>query len=253
MFLTFAPMEMQLVLDFGNTSLKAALFKGSEIHTQKILQSASFGEISEFVGENTVRHSILASVINHPSALEHDLESFFHLLVLDKKTKLPFGNRYASPETLGYDRIAAAAGGWQLFPASPVLTVVAGTCITYNIIGGDGNFRGGAIAPGLHMRLKAMHEFTDKLPLVPLEGEHPLTGNTTETSLRAGVYHAAIAETEGMISRYETEFPGLKTVIGGGDAGFLAEGLKNGIFARPEIVLEGLNCILNYHVANQLL
>lgn len=243
---------MQLVLDFGNTALKAALFDGKELFAQTILHSPSFSEISAFIGEHSVSHIMIASVVGVPSSLEYDLESFYNLIELNKNTRLPFKNAYASPDTLGYDRIAAAAGAWQLFRGSPVLAVVAGTCITYNIIDGEGNFRGGAIAPGLHMRLKAMHEFTEKLPLVPLEGEHPLTGNTTETSIRSGVYHAVLAETEGMISRYETEFPGLKTVIGGGDAGFLAKGLKNVIFARPEIVLEGLNCILNYHVANPL-
>lgn len=246
-------MNTQLILDFGNTALKAALFKGNELHAQSILKEASFAEISAFIDEASVKDAILASVIDYPASLQYELEKNFRLLVLDKNTKLPFTNAYQSPGTLGYDRIAAAAGAWQLFPGSPVLAVVAGTCITYNIIDAGGNFLGGAIAPGLHMRLKAMHEFTEKLPLVALEGEHPLTGNTTETSLRSGVHHGAIAETEGMIGRYEMAFPGLKTVIGGGDSDFLAKGLKNGIFARPEIVLEGLNCILNYHVANQLL
>lgn len=243
---------MQLVLDFGNTTRKAALFSEKEMVAHTILPNGTFGEISAFIGDHPVSEIMIASVVGIPSSLEYDLETFYKLTELNKNTRLPFKNAYASPDTLGYDRIAAAAGVWQLFPGSPVLAVVAGTCITYNIIDGEGNFRGGAIAPGLHMRLKAMHEFTEKLPLVSLEGEHPLTGNTTETSIRSGVYHAVIAETEGMISRYETEFPGLKTVIGGGDAGFLAKGLKNGIFARPEIVLEGLNCILNYHVANPL-
>lgn len=243
-------MSARLILDFGNTSLKAALFRENELLKQTVLTQASFAQISDFMGNEAVSHAILASVVDHPQALEYDLGTFCQLLVLGPHTKLPFSNLYRSPETLGYDRIAAAAGARQLFPGQPVLAVVAGTCITYNIIDGADQFRGGAIAPGLHMRLKAMHEFTEKLPLVALEGEHPLAGDSTETSIRAGVYHAALAETEGMIARYSLEFPGLKTVIGGGDAAFLAKGLKNGIFARPEIVLEGLNSILNYHAAN---
>ena len=246
-------MPLQLVLDFGNTSLKAFLFEEQELRAQTILSSASIEAVLAFTGTAAVRAAILASVVDLPENFESSLRAHFPLLVAGKDTKLPFGNSYATPATLGFDRLAAAAAARQRFPGSPVLAIVAGTCITYNIIDGEGNFAGGAIAPGLHMRLRAMHEFTDKLPLVPLEGEHPLVGTTTETSLRAGVYHAALAETEGMIRRYAAAFPGLQTVIGGGDAAFLAEGLKNGIFARPNLVPEGLNSILLEHVANQSL
>lgn len=246
-------MDFQLVLDFGNTALKAVLFKGRELHAQTNLSAPSFREIAAFTGTTEIKNAILSSVIEHPSSLEKEIAAKYRLLVLGKNTQLPFNNLYKSPGTLGYDRIAAVAAAKQLFPASPVLAIVAGTCITYNLLDGEGNFRGGAIAPGLHMRLQAMHEFTDKLPLVPLLGKHPLVGDSTETSMRAGVYHAAIAETEGMIRRYAQEFQGLQTVIGGGDASFLADGLKNGIFARPNLVPEGLNSILEYHVANQLL
>jgi type III pantothenate kinase len=250
---TFAGMAFRLILDFGNTSLKAALFSGTTLQRQAVLEDLSMSSILKFAGEEKITAAVLASVIHLPAELTDALKNAFPFLWLDKNTRLPFGNRYETPQTLGYDRIAAVAGARQLFPRVPVLAIMAGTCITYNLLDGENNFRGGAIAPGLHMRLQAMHAFTDQLPLVPLEGEHPLIGTTTETSLRAGVYHAVLAETEGMISRYENEFPGLKTVIGGGDGRFLADGLKNGIFARPNLVLEGLNSILEYHVATQSL
>jgi type III pantothenate kinase len=142
---------------------------------------------------------------------------------------------------------------WQLFPGAPVLAIVAGTCITYNIVDKNGNFMGGAISPGLHMRVKSMHDYTKKLPLIKLEGEHPLTGNTTETSLRSGVFNGTVAELEGMIYHYLKQYPGLNTTIGGGDSTVLAEALKNGIFARPNLVAQGLYSILEYHVANHLL
>ena len=246
-------MSLHLILDFGNTSCKAALFRNETITDCISMKSADAKKIFTFIHKKNISAAILASVIKHPVALEKKLKSLFPLLLVNQKTKLPVGNNYSAPKTLGYDRIAAAVGGWQLFRPSPVLAIVAGTCITYNIIDASGNFRGGAIAPGLHMRLRAMHDFTKKLPQIKLEGPHPLTGNSTETSLRAGVYHAAAAEIEGMIKRYENEFPGMKTVLGGGDSLLLAEALKNGIFARPNLVAEGLNGILEYHVANHLI
>ncbi|HLG02534.1 MAG TPA: type III pantothenate kinase [Bacteroidia bacterium] len=246
-------MAGNLVLDFGNTSLKAAIFDNEGLAVQEFLLQPDPEEVLQFVRGREILACILAAVVDYPHHLETDLQAKFPLIKLDEFTAMPVKNRYESPATLGYDRIAAACGAWQLFPNTNVLAIVAGTCITYNIVNKKGEFLGGAIAPGLNMRLRAMHTFTGKLPLAKLEGNNPLTGTTTETSLRSGTYHAACAEIEGMIARYSKAFPGLEPVIGGGDGVFLAEGVKNGIFARPNLVTEGLNSILEYHAANNLL
>jgi len=246
-------MAEQLVLDFGNTNLKAAIFSGSTLSRHTILRSADAGEILSFCENSPIRAAIIGAVIDYPAALAGALQKKFPVLVLDEQSRLPIGNRYTSPGTLGYDRLAAATGGWQLFAGSPVLAIVAGTCITYNLVDRNGSFAGGAISPGLHMRLRAMHEYTQKLPLVALDGPHPLVGDSTETSLRAGALHGAAAEVRGMMNDYAAAFPGLHTVIGGGDSTLLAEAVKNGIFARPNLVMEGLNGILSYHAENNLL
>ncbi len=246
-------MDYRLVLDFGNTALKAHLFRNGEPYEQAILDAPTKEEILAFSGNKPVSSAILASVVNHPATLKQDLAPYFPLLILDMETALPIRNRYATPASLGYDRVAAAVGGWQLFPGSPVLAIVTGTCITYNLVDGNGDFRGGAISPGLHMRLLAMHEYTQKLPLVPLEGDHTLPGDTTEISMRSGALDGAVFEIEGMMRTFSKQFPGLETVLGGGDSAVLAEALKNGIFARPNLVAEGLYRILDHHVANRLI
>jgi type III pantothenate kinase len=246
-------MDYRLVLDFGNTALKASIYRDGEVYSQEILEAPTTEEILAFATSKPVKCGILGSVVNHPENLILDLAPLFPLLILGPETALPITNNYKSPESLGYDRIAAAVEAWQLFPGSPVLAIVAGTCITYNIIDKTGNFLGGAISPGLHMRAKSMHDYTKKLPLISPSGEHPLTGNTTETSLRSGVFNGTVAELEGMIYHYLKQYPGLQTVIGGGDSTVLAEALKNGIFARPNLVAQGLYRILEYHVANHLI
>lgn len=229
------------------------MFRDGEIYAQANLDSPQTEEILAFATGKPVKYAILGSVVNHSPKLIEELAPLFPLVILGSKTPIPITNTYESGETLGYDRIAAAVEGWQLFPGSPVLAIVAGTCITYNIIDSKGNFLGGAISPGLHLRLEAMHEKTKKLPLISLEGKHPLTGNNTETSLRSGTFNGTIAEMEGMIYQYLKQYPGLQTVIGGGDGKLLAEALKNGIFARPNLVALGLYRILEYHVANHLI
>ncbi len=246
-------MEYRLVLDFGNTALKAIMFRDGEIFAQSILEAPTTEEILAFATSKPIKSAILGSVVNHSPNLITDLAPLFPLIILGPETPLPITNTYESKESLGYDRIAAAVEAWQLFPGSPVLAIVAGTCITYNIVDAKGNFLGGAISPGLHMRIDAMHEKTKKLPRINLDGKHPLTGNNTETSLRSGTFNGTIAELEGMIYQYLKQYPGLNTIIGGGDAKLLAEALKNGIFARPNIVASGLYRILDFHVANHLL
>jgi type III pantothenate kinase len=248
-----AIMQGNLILDFGNTRFKAALFQGEELKEQWIVKRNNLNDILETIANKSINACIIASVRSDDVGLEHELQHHFPTIRLNSSTALPIQNAYKTPETLGYDRIAAAIGGWQRFPEHHVLAVVAGTCITYNLITADGKFMGGAIAPGLQMRAKAMHHFTQRLPEVDLDGTLALPGYDTATSLRAGVITAAQAEIQGMQDFFSANYPELITVLGGGDATRLANGLKNDIFARPFLVREGLNCILNHHIASHLL
>jgi type III pantothenate kinase len=243
---------LNLVIDRGNHATKAYVFSEEKITAQGAFTAEQESGLLAFIRNYPTDAAILCSVQASDDGLLKELEERETFIRFTYKTPTPLRLSYATPETLGPDRIAAALAGWQLSEGGHVLTVVAGTCITYNIVEANGSFAGGAISPGLNMRLKAMHEFTGKLPLVKMKGDFPLTANTTESSLRSGALNGAVREVAGMISSYGALYPGLKTVISGGDGPFLAEALKNGIFARPELVAEGLNTILNYNVANRL-
>ena len=244
-----------LVIDRGNHSTKVYVFSGDKIVKTEITEGSLIeltAVLSSVIKEYKISASILSTVLGDHRDIETGLRGNNAHVTVDTQTALPLTIKYASQDTLGTDRIAAAVGGWQLFQPGPVLVIVAGTCITYNLVDSNANFVGGAISPGLHMRLKAMHEFTGKLPLVSLDGEKPLIGHSTETSIRSGAVHGTTEEVRGMISAYEKVYPGLKTVISGGDGTFLAEALKNGIFARPDLIAEGLHTILKFNVAESL-
>jgi len=130
----------------------------------------------------------------------------------------------------------------------PCLVIDAGTCITYDFVDANRNYQGGGISPGLNMRFRAVHTFTAKLPLVtPIKGAR-LIGDTTESSIQSGVVNGLLAEMEGIIRLYTEEFPGLRVILCGGDAGFFENQLKASIFASPELVLLGLNSILIHNV-----
>jgi type III pantothenate kinase len=241
-----------LVVDRGNHLTKTYVFSDGKIIDQHAFSTEQENELTEFVRNSDAEYAILCSVQASDELLTEAMQGKKIFIAFTHKTATPLKISYATPETLGPDRIAAALAAWQLSGGGNVLTVVAGTCITYNIVESSGSFAGGAISPGFNMRLKAMHEFTGKLPLVRMKGDSPLTANTTETSLRSGALNGGVREVAGMIASYGALYPGLKTVISGGDGTFLAEALKNGIFARPELIAEGLNTILNYNVSNRL-
>ncbi len=244
-----------LVIDRGNHSTKVYVFSDGEIVNTAIVEghaSNLISVLSPLLQEYKISASILSTVLDDRHEIEDGLMWNNAHVTLDAETELPLTINYSTQDTLGPDRIAAAVGGWQLFQPNPVLVVVAGTCITYNLVDANANFVGGAISPGIHMRLKAMHEFTGKLPLVSFEGQNNLLGNSTETSIRSGALNGTVEEVRGMISAYEKAYPGMKTVISGGDGAFLAEALKNGIFARPDLIAEGLYTILKFNVADSL-
>ncbi|MBQ2362896.1 MAG: type III pantothenate kinase, partial [Bacteroidaceae bacterium] len=80
------------------------------------------------------------------------------------------------PAGMGADRVAADIGARSIYSDRPLLVIDAGTCITFDVIDTDGTILGGAISPGIHLRLKAMHEHTAALPLLGIDGEHPVMG-----------------------------------------------------------------------------
>ena len=100
------------------------------------------------------------------------------------------------------------------------------------------------------MRFKALHNYTAKLPLIDPMQFHSfeLTGTDTSTSILSGVINGIKEEVEGIIKQYNQRFGDLKVVVTGGDAGLFATVVETEIFARPYLVLEGLNRILNYNL-----
>lgn len=246
---------MQLVLDLGNTQHKYAIYEGTELVRLGAEPSLSADAVAHLIELYAIERTIVSSVDHYDAGLEELLSSETQLLQFTHTTPLPIMNLYGTPATLGKDRLAGAVGAHHAFPGQHVLVIDAGTCIKYDYIDNLGAYHGGAIAPGLFMRFKAMHNFTARLPLIEPENyatvaDVALTGDTTTDSLRSGALNGAVFEVEGAIAAYSRLYPGLAVVLTGGDAGFFELHVKSRIFARPNLVLEGLNTILNYNLDN---
>lgn len=237
---------MNLVIDSGNSAAKVGIFDH-----QRLVEKGTFSTLQDlegFVREAHYTHVIISSVKADVQSISSWADKAARVLVLDKELPLPITNLYATPDTLGMDRLAGVCGANELFPGLPSLVIDAGTCITYDFIDERANYHGGSISPGLFMRFRAVHTFTAKLPLVSPIKDAALIGTSTESSIQSGVVNGLLAEMEGIIERYERQFSGLRVILCGGDVGFFENQLKASIFASPELVLHGLNSILIHNV-----
>lgn len=248
---------MNLVIDAGNTLVKAALFENNEMKSFYSFDGVSAEEFNEkVISLNAVSRCILSSVIKIEGDFKLLLSSKCKLLELDSHTPLPIANRYHTPHTLGNDRIASAVAANEQFRNTNVLVIDAGTCIKYDFVNDRNEYLGGAISPGIEMRFKALNSFTAQLPLLNYQPIDYLIGDSTEHSILSGVLNGVQEEVTGIIRRYASKYPDLSLVYTGGYHKYFerifndSKSLnieKSSIFADPFLVLKGLNIILNHN------
>ena len=241
---------MNLNIDWGNTRVKVGIFEKEELIQHFIYNKVdAFTEINELLKNREFEAAMVCTVSEIPDELIQILKNSTRLFILDDHTPLPLMNAYSSSHLLGMDRIALAVAAYQLYPNQNNLVICAGTAITYNFCHKANIFRGGNISPGINMRLQALHEYTSMLPLVTQKGEIILLGYDTDTGIRSGVIIGTAAEIEGMVERYQADYPDINIILTGGDATLLGDQMKNKIFADPYFLLKGLNTILNYNIS----
>jgi len=238
----------RLIIDFGNTFQKVAVFNGSIILELEKYDNISLSQIKDFVAKYPdIKSCILSSVIETPIDIINWLKKKFFFIELLHHTPIPITNKYGSPDTLGKDRLAAAIGAYSLAPNQNVLSIDTGTAIKFDFVTKNGEYLGGSISPGLYLRFKALHTFTAKLPLVEYNNVHELIGDDTETSILSGVMNGAIAEINTFIDNYRLRYSDLKIFITGGESIYFERYIKNYIFADSNLVLIGLNEILKFN------
>lgn len=237
---------MNLVIDVGNTMIKTGTFEGKDLKDTGFFGAQQ--DLKTYLQKTKPVHVIFSSVAWAFSEIENSISATGTVRILGQQTSLPVTNHYATPGTLGADRIASACGAWSAFPNHNSLVIDIGTCINYDFVNKSGHYMGGAISPGIKLRFSSMHEYTAKLPLAePVLGPD-LTGNSTIKSLQSGVMNGILEEIKGVINRYETQYRDIRVILCGGDCHFFEKDLKPSIFVAPELVLKGLNSILLHNV-----
>jgi type III pantothenate kinase len=241
---------MLLAIDVGNTRIKYAVFERNTV-----LESAFFlkGELMPGIGKILQTHIeitdiVVASVGNVGEEAFQAFGKSVHFIT--HRDPFPFVNLYATPTTLGIDRMVLSAGAVFRFPDQNRLVIDAGTCVTYDFVDSDNQYLGGAISPGIRLRYEALHNYTARLPLLDKTAPQDLTGNSTAESIHSGVVNGLANEIDGFIDNYRERYPNFIIILTGGDADFLAKRLKNTIFAHSNFLLESLNQTFQYTIKN---
>ena len=220
---------MYILLDIGNTRLKASTADCNSIYPNE--NWLDFTDIAE---------EILVSNVAGSDALPKEVARSPKCKFLTWQS--PEAREWLKdiPAGLGADRVAADIGARSMMSEHTLLIIDAGTCLTFDVIGRDGTILGGAISPGINLRLRAMHEHTAALPLLDAEGEHPVLGYDTPTSMRSGAINGIRWEIEGYIRTMQKMYPDLHVFMTGGDDMEFPEDLQHIITREPLLVQKGL-------------
>lgn len=236
------PKDMNAVIDIGNTKAKIGLFnKNTPLKTE--LVDANL--VKPFLATNQVTNALVSNVSDKEHFLIDIKSEILNVSVFSIDTPMPISTTYATPNSLGVDRLAACVGA-RNYALGNVLVIDAGSCITYDILTAENKHIGGVISPGINMRLKSMHTFTANLPLVLFEST-PIIGNTTQKCLQSGASNGTLAEMKGLIMQFQEKYQDLSIIIGGGDAVFFDKNLELNTFVVPNLAVEGLHTIFKYN------
>jgi type III pantothenate kinase len=241
---------MNLIIDQGNTFTKIGVFEqDNSIEEFSIPANEIENKLNELFSAYPIENSILSSVIHtSPKTIDLLRSKSKKFIELNENTPIPIKNCYETPSTLGKDRIAVAVAANYLKPNTNNFVIDAGTTITYEFINAKGEYLGGNISPGMRMRFSSLHAFTKKLPLIEPAEKVDFLGNNTQSAILSGVINGITFEMNSYINILKEKYIDLTIFLTGGDTFFFESTLKSRTFACKNLLLVGLNRILNYNV-----
>ncbi len=240
-----------LAIDQGNTLIKLTLFVGDEAVESCRYAADATEDIFAAVERWHPHCGAFSSVGKLDSRMVESLRLALdgRLLILSRTTRLPISIDYATPTTLGLDRIAVAVAANKLCGSETVAVVDAGTAVTLDIVDAGGTFRGGRITAGLRLRFESLHAFTSSLPLESIDGNIPVIGDSTATSIRSGVVRGLADEITETFREYRDHYGCTRLLLTGGDSEVLSDCIKSRIPAGhvPDLMALGLLYIYKHN------
>jgi len=255
---------MLLAFDIGNTNIVVGVFENNKLTQQWRLPSDvkksdndyAVDIIECFLTQKIdclkISAVVIASVVpTLTSIINSAIKKFLSdeitkktFIISDNKNRLNIDIKINNKKEIGDDRLINAIAAYKKFGGNLII-IDLGTATTFDIVGKNGEYLGGAIAPGINLSLKALHDMTAQLPRISIKKQRNVIGKNTIEAMNSGIYFGYISLLEGMIEKIENEL-GCKTtrIITGGLAEIFKDALKDSInHHEPDLTLEGLNMV----------
>lgn len=153
------------------------------------------------------------------------------------------------PSEVGADRLVNAVGAHASYPGKAKIVIDSGTATTFDVVGADGSFEGGIIAPGINLSMKALHEAAAKLPRVAIQKPDRVIGKDTVVAMQSGVFWGYIDLIDGLVERIKSEYGKEMTVIATGGVASLFEGAARNIDVfDSDITIKGLRILYDRNI-----
>ncbi len=250
---------MLLAIDVGNTNCVFAVFEGETLRGEWRMATQSSRTADEyavlllqfFAASDLKRTDIDAAILSTvvPEAQFPILrlcERSFGirpLIVGDPSVKLGIEVMLEKPEEVGADRLVNAVEAWRRY-GCPLIVVDFGTATTFDVVGEQGAYMGGVIAPGVNLSLDALHAAAAKLPRIRVRRPGKVIGSSTVSAMESGVYFGYIGLVDGIVRRIMQEFGRqMKVIATGGLATLYAEGCETIEETAEDITIRGLYTI----------
>ena len=249
---------MLLAIDIGNTNLTMGVFDGKRLKSTWRVATDQRRLADEYgllvssilplkgVNPESITGACLCSVApTLTPTFEEMCSSYFNVSPLTVSAGIKTGVRilYDNPRDVGADRIVDAVAALHLY-GGPVIVVDFGTATVFDAISADGEYMGGAIAPGINVSAEALFLSTSQLRRVELTAPKSAIGRNTVASLQSGLLLGHVGLVEGMVARFKREMgENAQVVATGGLAGVIAKETKVFDVINPDLTLMGLRII----------
>lgn len=234
---------MKLLIDIGNTSAKLAVSDNGIVHFEHLTETwaQTFSRLSTVFDITTVRISTVAGEDNELDTALTMLGK--PILRLTPDIPCPIKPITNIPTGFGSDRWAADIGALSQDAEHTLLVIDSGTCITYDFISREGAILGGAISPGVQLRLNAMHEHTALLPSLKAPNDAKVIGADTRSAMLSAAINGTRFEMEGYIRHLLKDYPDLHVFLTGGYAFHFSDDIICPITHDPYLLFKGLDAI----------
>ncbi|MCL0102116.1 type III pantothenate kinase [Dehalococcoidia bacterium] len=256
---------MLLAVDIGNTNITVGIFRGedlqatwrmaTDVRRQGDEYAAIFMQLLNYnkLSQDDIDSGIISSVVPPLiGTFEELLRKYFRIdpiVVGSSGTKTGIRILYENPREVGADRIAHAIAAYRLY-GGPLIIVDFGTATVFDAVNADGDYLGGAIAPGINLAAEALFERASKLPRIEIERPKQVIGRNTVSSMQAGLYYGYVGLVEGLVGLFKGELGGeTKVVATGGLARAMAGDIHVIDVVNYDLVLIGLRIL--YEINNE--